>query len=118
MNQQKVGQFLKELRNEKSITQAELAEMLGVSNRSISRWENGATMPDFDLLIDLAKYFDIEVGEILDGKRRDKIMDKKMEEEMMTLQVSCLELFLPIYCWAFFIPAAIYRKSERLRCAC
>lgn len=70
MNQQKTGQFLKELRGEKSITQAELAEILGVSNRSISRWENGVTMPDFDLLIELAKYYKVEVGEILDGERR------------------------------------------------
>lgn len=43
----------------------ELAEILGVSNRSISRWENGTTMPDFDLLIELARYYDVEVGEIL-----------------------------------------------------
>ena len=41
MDQQKTGQFLKMLRSQKSITQAELAEVLGVSNRSISRWENG-----------------------------------------------------------------------------
>lgn len=71
MNQQKTGRFLKELRGEKSITQAELAEMLGVSNRSVSRWENGVTMPDFDLLVELAKYYKVEVGEILDGKRRE-----------------------------------------------
>ena len=75
MNQQKVGRFLKTLRSEKSITQEELAEKLGVSNRSISRWENGITMPDFDLLIELAKYYEIEVGEILDGERKDKSMD-------------------------------------------
>lgn len=43
MDQQKVGRFLKELRNERSVTQAELAEMLGVSNRSVSRWENGVS---------------------------------------------------------------------------
>ncbi len=83
MNQQKVGQFLKTLRNEKSITQAELAEILGVSNRSISRWENGTTMPDFDLLIELAKYYEIEVGEILDGERKDKVMDSQTEELLL-----------------------------------
>lgn len=83
MNQQKVGQFLKTLRNEKSITQAELAEILGVSNRSISRWENGTTMPDFDLLIELAKYYEVEVGEILDGERKDKVMDNKTEELLL-----------------------------------
>lgn len=85
MNQQKVGSFLKALRNEKSITQSELAERLGVSNRSISRWENGATMPDFDLLIELAKYYDVEVGEILDGERKTDHMDAKTEELMLKI---------------------------------
>ncbi len=85
MDQQKVGQFLKELRNEKSVTQAELAEVLGVSNRSISRWENGTTMPDFDLLIELAKYYDVEVGEILDGERKEDNMDTKTEKLMLKI---------------------------------
>lgn len=85
MDQQKVGRFLKELRNEKSVTQAELAEVLGVSNRSISRWENGITMPDFDLLIEMAKYYDVEVGEILDGKRKENSMDKETEKLMLQI---------------------------------
>lgn len=83
MNQQKIGQFLKKLRKEKELTQAELAEILGVSNRSISRWENGITMPDFDLLMELAQYYGVEVTEILDGERRDDRMDKKTEELML-----------------------------------
>lgn len=83
MNQQKIGQFLKELRNEKKLTQAELAEMLGVTNRSISRWENGVTMPDFDLLIELAKNYDVEVMEILNGERKDNNMDKQTEELLL-----------------------------------
>jgi len=83
MNQQKVGLFLKKLRKEKSITQEQLADVLGVSNRSISRWENGTTMPDFDLLIQMAKYYDVEVGEILDGERKAENMDKITEETMI-----------------------------------
>lgn len=83
MNQQKIGKFLKELRNEKELTQAELAEMLGVTNRSVSRWENGVTMPDFDLLIELAKKYDVEVMEILDGERKDNSMDKQTEELLL-----------------------------------
>lgn len=83
MNQQKIGQFLKELRSEKKLTQAELAEMLGVTNRSVSRWENGVTMPDFDLLIELAKSYDVEVMEILDGERKDNSMDKQTEELLL-----------------------------------
>lgn len=85
MDQQKVGQFLKKLRNEKAITQEQLAEMLGVSNRSISRWENGATMPDFDLLIQLAKFYDIAIGEILDGERKKEDMDKQTEETLLKI---------------------------------
>lgn len=84
MDQQKVGRFLKALRSQKSITQEELAEILGVSNRSISRWENGATMPDFDLVIEFAKYYEVEVGEILNGERKDH-MDSKTEETMLKI---------------------------------
>lgn len=82
MDQQKTGRFLKTLRSEKSVTQAELAETLGVSNRSVSRWENGTTMPDFDLIIELAKYYDVEVGEILDGERKEQ-MNSKTEETLL-----------------------------------
>ncbi len=77
----KVGHFLKELRNEKKLIQEELAEKLRVSNRSISRWENGVTMPDFDLIIELAKYYDIEIKEILDGERSDSM--NRQDEELM-----------------------------------
>lgn len=83
MNQQKVGQFLKQLRSEKAITQAELAERLGVSNRSVSRWENGTTMPDFDLLLELAEYYHVEVGEILAGERQS--CEAKPEELMQSI---------------------------------
>lgn len=82
MDQQKIGQFLKTLRSQKAVTQAELAETLGVSNRSISRWENGVTMPDLDLMIELSKYYEVEVGEILDGERKDN-MDIKTEETLL-----------------------------------
>lgn len=80
MNQQKVGQFLRELRKEKDVTQEALAEYLGVSNRSISRWETGKTMPDFDLLLELAQYYHVEVGEILTGERQTS--EAKPEELM------------------------------------
>lgn len=82
MNQQKIGQFLKELRSEKFLTQEQLAEVLGVSNRSISRWENGITMPDFDLLIQMAEFYGVEIGEILDGERKSDHMDRKTEETL------------------------------------
>ena len=72
MDQQKIGSFLRELRMEKKWTQEYLAEILGVTNRSVSRWENGRNMPDFDLIMELARHYDVSVEEILDGRRREK----------------------------------------------
>ena len=83
MNQQKIGALLRDLRKEKNLTQAELAEKLGVSNRSISRWENGTTMPDFDLLIELADFYGVDVRDILDGERSDVTMDTQHKEELL-----------------------------------
>ena len=65
----KIGKFIAQCRKEKGYTQAQLAELLGVSNKSISRWENGNTMPDISLYEPLCKALDIEVSELLYGKR-------------------------------------------------
>ena len=70
MDQQKIGRFLRQLRSERGLTQEQAAEHLGVSNRSVSRWETGATMPDFDLLMQLSDYYNVEIGDLLDGERR------------------------------------------------
>ena len=53
MDQQKIGEFLKELRKEKGITQEQLADKLFVSRRTVSRWETGSNMPDLDVLVEL-----------------------------------------------------------------
>ena len=53
ISQVKTGNFLKELRKENGKTQEEIAEMFGVSSRSVSRWENGNTMPDLGILVEL-----------------------------------------------------------------
>ena len=55
MDQKKIGAFLKGLRKENGLTQEQLSEKLGVNSRTVSRWENANTMPDFDLMITLAK---------------------------------------------------------------
>ncbi len=83
MDQKKIGRFIKELRNEKGLTQEQLAELVGVTNRSVSRWENGVNMPDFDLLIHIAQYFDVSIEEILDGERKGEGMDKAAEKTML-----------------------------------
>ena len=68
MDQQKIGRHLAEKRKEKSLTQAQLAEILGVSNRSVSRWENGATMPYISLFVPLCSALDITLDEFLNGE--------------------------------------------------
>lgn len=85
MNQEKIGVFLRELRKEKEITQEQLAEQLNVNNRTISRWENAKTMPDFDFLIELAKLYDVSIEEILNGERTATIMERQTEETLYNI---------------------------------
>lgn len=68
MDQQKIGRHLAEKRKEKSLTQAQLAELLGVSDRSVSRWENGVTMPDVSLFQPLCAALDMTLDEFLSGE--------------------------------------------------
>ena len=83
MEQKKVGSFLKELRKEKDITQEQFAEIMGVSSRTVSRWETGVNMPDLDLLIQIAGYYEMEIGEVLDGERKSEKMNKELEETVL-----------------------------------
>ncbi len=57
MDQQKIGTFLKQLRQERQLTQENLAEIMCVTNRSVSRWENGVNLPDLPTLIQLADFY-------------------------------------------------------------
>ena len=69
MNQENIGKFIAALRKEKKLTQEQLAEKLGVNNRTVSRWENGHSLPDLSLLEEISKEFDVSVSEILNAKR-------------------------------------------------
>ncbi len=68
VDKQKIGAFIASLRREKNLTQAELAERLNVSNKSISRWENGQTLPDYDQVLDLCAILDIGAADFLNGE--------------------------------------------------
>lgn len=80
MDQKKTGQFLKTLRNEKGITQEQLAKHFNVSNRTVSRWETGSNLPDISLLVEIADFYDVDVREIIDGERKSEMMDKETRE--------------------------------------
>lgn len=86
MNHTKIGSFIKELRKEKNLTQEQLAEQLNVSCRTISRWETGSNLPDVDILIVIAEYFQVELGELLIGKRQ--ISSDSAGEDTLMMMVS------------------------------
>ena len=81
MDQVSIGRFIAELRKDKKLTQEQLAEKLGVNNRTVSRWENGHCMPDLSLLSIIADELGVGVSELLNGKRMT-------EEDMIALRDS------------------------------
>ena len=82
IDQIKIGRFLRDLRKEKELTQEQLAEKFGVSSRSVSRWENGNTMPELGILVELADYYEVDIKEIIDGERKSEIMKTEEKETM------------------------------------
>ena len=68
MNQQAIGKFIAQKRKEKNLTQEQLAEKLGVSNKTISKWENGKGMPDYSVVKNLCEALQITVAELIDGE--------------------------------------------------
>ena len=82
MDMQKIGTFLRELRQGKGLTQEQLAEILGVSGRTVSRWETAANMPDLSVLIQIAEYYGVEIKEILDGERKGEKMDQEFKDTL------------------------------------
>ena len=86
MDQIKIGTFLKLLRKEKNLTQEQLAEQLGVSNRTVSRWENGNNMPDISLLSEIAEFYDVSIPELIYGERKSENMREEVKEVAETMQ--------------------------------
>lgn len=80
MDQIKIGTFLKTLRKEKNLTQDQLAEQLGVSNRTVSRWETGTNMPDISLLLEIAELYGVTIPELIDGERKSENMNEEVKE--------------------------------------
>ena len=71
MDSKKIGKLIAKRRKEKGMTQGELAERLSVSNKTISKWETGAGLPDISILVDLASVLDISVDDLLRGKENE-----------------------------------------------
>ncbi len=83
MNYQKIGSFIGAKRREKNLTQEQLAERLGVSNKTISKWENGKCIPDYSVIEKLCEELDITLAELLDGEEKAPDSSSTYNEEQV-----------------------------------
>jgi len=80
----KIGNFLAVLRKEQGLTQESLGEKLGVTNKTISRWENGNYLPPVEMLQELSKLYEVSINELLCGERIEKENYQEKAEEIIT----------------------------------
>lgn len=86
LNQEKTGKFMAEMRRQQNLTQRQLAEQVGVSDKTVSKWENGRSMPDNAILLDVCLILNISVNELLSGERfPEEHYVNKAEENMIEL---------------------------------
>lgn len=80
MDLEKMGKFIAKLRTDKGLTQVQLGELLGVENKTISKWEKGINAPDVMMLIALSNVFNVRVEEIVDGEYKEKYRKEENRE--------------------------------------
>ena len=85
MNQQNIGKFIAQKRKEQNLTQEQLAQCLGVSNKTVSKWETGKCMPDYSVVKGLCAQLHITVAELLDGAPAEKNAAQASDEQVMEL---------------------------------
>ena len=86
MNVREIGVFLAELRKEKCWTQEQLGQKLGVTNKTVSRWENGNYMPPVDILLELSKLYDISITRFLAVSGLRKLNITKRQKKILKLR--------------------------------
>ncbi len=86
MDQIKIGKFIAEQRKVKGLTQACLAERLGITDRAVSKWERGRGVPDVSIMLELCRELDISVNELLNGEKIDlEEYSKKAEQQLLEM---------------------------------
>ncbi len=128
MNQIKIGRFIAECRKNANLTQVQLAEKLGITDKAISKWERGVAMPDTSIMLELCHILGISVYELLSGekismesnqKNEQLLLDMAKELEMKNktiwssmwaiLLVSMTALIAGIFIAAFLIPEGVWQ---------
>ena len=83
MNVKRVGEFIKQKRKEKKLTQKELAEKLSITDRAISKWERGICCPDISILKELSSILEVSVNELLAGEEIEKLEKEKTDNVLV-----------------------------------
>lgn len=134
MNNEKTGALIAQIRKEKELTQKQLADKIGVSNATISKWETGKGFPDISLLEPLSEALNVSVSEILLGERREntenedillgKLVDLSVKEQnrkikiqnwIIAITVALLYLIISLltrkweYTWIIWLAYCFYR---------
>ena len=87
MDQIKIGKFIASCRKEQGMTQAVLAEKLGISDRAVSKWETGKSMPDSGIMLELCDLLKINVNELLSGEKiMAEFYDKRAEDNLLAMK--------------------------------
>lgn len=86
----KIGKFIAECRKNNKLTQEQLAEKLGITDRAVSKWERGLSLPDASIMLELCKILNISVNELLNGEKID-MKDYKEKNEKLLLELAKLE---------------------------
>ena len=95
MDQEKIGNKIKEIRKENHLTQAELAEKLGVTYQAVSKWENGKNIPDIEIMKQICKEYQIDINEFLDTK----VTSKKKKHIFWVIPVIIIIIVTSIILW-------------------
>ncbi len=117
MDQIKIGRFIAERRKAKGLTQMKLAEMLGITDRAVSKWENGKSMPDCSIMLELCGILEINVNDLLNGeviimedynkKAEEALLEMAREKEESDKRLLRIEIVMGICCLLPLLAAVI-----------
>ena len=129
MNQIKIGKFIQDKRKEKNLTQLQLAEMLNITDRAVSKWETGRAMPDSAIMLDLCRILGITVTDLLNGevitmdnyneKMEQMLLEITKQKEEADKRLLTMEIFVGVLCiiilLALDVVASYVQMEEWLR---
>lgn len=117
MDQEKIGKFIAERRKLQTLTQMQLAERLGVSDRAVSKWERGKCMPDVSIMQELCRELGISVNDLLCGevvsvenyneKMEKNLMEMAEQKERADKMLLLVEIFVGVLCTVILVAAAL-----------